>query len=79
MTETVMPKEALERLDPKNICPIVAYLAHDSCEENGSVFEVAGGFCAKLRWQRTEGHSFDIPFTPEDVKTNWNLVTNFER
>jgi hypothetical protein len=50
MTETVMPKEALERLDPKNICPIVAYLAHESCEENGSVFEVAGGFCAKLRW-----------------------------
>lgn len=45
-----MPAEALERLDPKNICPVVAYLAHESCTENGSVFEIAGGVVAKLRW-----------------------------
>jgi len=50
MTETVMPAEVLEKLDPKYIVPLVAYLAHDSCQENGSLFEVAGGFIGKLRW-----------------------------
>lgn len=50
MTETVMPKEVLQNLDPKFVIPLVAYLAHDSCKENGSLFEIAGGFIAKLRW-----------------------------
>jgi len=45
-----MPKEVLDRLDPKYIVPLVAYLAHESCTETGSVFEVAGGFIGKLRW-----------------------------
>lgn len=79
MTETVLPKEALERLDPTHICPLVAYLAHDTCEENGSVFEIAGGYIAKLRWQRAEGHMFDLPHTVEDVKNNWKFVTDFSR
>jgi hypothetical protein len=27
-------------LKPEYIVPLVAYLAHESCEENGSVFEI---------------------------------------
>lgn len=50
MTETVLPPSALEMLKPEYVVPLVAYLAHDSCEETGSMFEVAAGFCAKLRW-----------------------------
>lgn len=50
MTETVMPKEVLDKLQPKYIVPLVAYLSHESCTENGSVFEIAGGYIAKLRW-----------------------------
>ena len=54
MTETVMPPDLLKMVQPANIVPLVAYLAHDSCEENGSLFEVGGGFAAKLRWERSE-------------------------
>jgi len=50
MTETVLPPSALEMLKPDYIVPLVAYLAHESCEENGSVFEIGGGFVSKLRW-----------------------------
>jgi len=50
MTETVMPKEALDNLKPEYIVPLVAYLAHESCEESGSVFELGAGWIAKLRW-----------------------------
>lgn len=54
MLETVMPPDVLANLKPSLVAPLVGYLSHDSCTENGSVFEIGGGFCAKLRWQRTE-------------------------
>jgi len=50
MTETVLPPAALEMLKAEYVVPLVAYLAHESCAENGSIFEVAAGYCAKLRW-----------------------------
>jgi NAD(P)-dependent dehydrogenase (short-subunit alcohol dehydrogenase family) len=67
MTETVLPPQALENLKPQYVVPLVAYLAHDSCKETGSIFEIAAGFIAKLRWQRSEGHFFDLPYTVEEV------------
>lgn len=55
MLETVMPPDVLDNLKPALVVPLVGYLTHDSNkEETGSVFEIGGGFCAKLRWQRTE-------------------------
>jgi hypothetical protein len=68
----------LKNLDPKFVVPLVAYLAHDTCQENGSLFEVAGGFVAKLRWQRSHGALFDLPFTPEEVAAKWGEVTKFD-
>ena len=67
MTETVLPPQALEMLKTEYVVPLVAYLAHESCEETGSIFEVAAGYCAKLRWQRSQGAFFDLPFTAEEV------------
>lgn len=56
----------------------VAYLCHDSCTENGSIFEVAAGYIAKLRLQRSEGAFLNLEHTPEDVKANWNKITSFD-
>ena len=53
MTETVIPPAALAMLKPEYVVPLVEYLCHESCEETGSVSEVAAGYIAKLRWQRT--------------------------
>jgi hypothetical protein len=70
-----MSKEALANLKPEYIVPLVAYLCHEECEENGSVFEVAGGYVAKLRWSRTEGALFDYDnFTPEEVRAKWEKL-----
>ena len=65
MLETVMPPDVLKTVNPSLVVPLVAYLCHDSCEETGSVFEVGGGFVAKLRWQRTEVLIFGyrVPFS----------------
>lgn len=59
MLETVMPPDILATVKPQLVVPLVAYLAHESNKENGSVFEVGGGFVSKLRWQRAEGSFFD--------------------
>lgn len=72
MTETVLPPDLLVALKPEYVVPLVAYLCHESCEENGSIFEVGAGYIAKLRWQRTEGAFFDLKsFTPEAVRDKW--------
>lgn len=63
MTETVLPPTALAMLKPEYVVPLVAYLCHPSCEETGSVFELGGGYIAKLRWQRSAGAMFDLPYT----------------
>lgn len=80
MLETVMPPDILKNVNPALVVPLVAYLCHESCTETGSVFEVGGGFVAKLRWQRTEGAFFDpSTMTPETVAKEWNNITSFER
>ncbi len=81
MTETVLPPDLLESLKPEFVSPLVAYFAHESCEENGSLFEVGGGFIGKLRWERAEGALFKLnkPLTPEAVHTKWSDITGFEK
>lgn len=79
LTETVLPKEVLDALRPEYVSPLVAWLAHESCEETGGVFEVGGGFYAKLRWERTAGKTFKLgrQITPETVQQVWPAITDF--
>ena len=78
MTETVMSKDILKLIDPKYVVPLVAYLCHESCKENGSLFETGAGWVAKLRWQRTQGGQFDLDtYTPENVRDNWGKINDF--
>lgn len=60
MLETVMPPDVLANLKPALVIPLVAYLCHDTNKETGSIFEIGGGFAAKLRWQRAEVTLFSI-------------------
>lgn len=80
LTETVMPKEVLEPLQPELVSPLVAWLCHEDCEENGGLFEVGGGFFAKLRWERSTGKTFRVgrEVSPEDVRTSFAAITSFE-
>jgi multifunctional beta-oxidation protein len=49
MTAETLPKEVADNFKAEYIVPLVAYLASDQCEENGSMFEVAGGYISKHR------------------------------
>ncbi len=81
LTETVLPKELIDALKPEYVSPLVAYLCHESCDENGGLFEVGGGFFAKLRWQRTRGKTFKLgrPIMPEALRDAWGQVVDFSK
>lgn len=80
MTRTIWPEEMVQAFKPDFVAPIVVYLAHDSSEETGGLFEVSGGWVAKTRWQRAGGVGFSIKKTlePEDIAKRFNEICNFD-
>ncbi len=79
LTETILPKDLTDALRPEYVSPLVAWLAHERCEETGGLFEVGGGFFAKLRWERAEGQLFRVGrnITPELVEKVWPTIVDF--
>lgn len=81
LTRTVLPEDIVEALKPDYVAPLVLWLCHESCEENGSLFEVGAGWIGKLRWERSLGaivRQKNQPMTPEAVKANWTKICGFE-
>ncbi|HEU4734779.1 MAG TPA: SDR family NAD(P)-dependent oxidoreductase [Kofleriaceae bacterium] len=80
MTETVMPPALVEALKPELVSPLVARLVHESNQDTGGLYEVGGGFFAKLRWERSSGKTFRLgrPVSIEDVDASWKDITQFE-
>ena len=79
MTETVLPQDLVDALRPEYVSPLVAWLAHEECEESGGLFEVGGGFFSKLRWERTEGLSVRLgrDISPDDLQRQWSTIVDF--
>jgi NAD(P)-dependent dehydrogenase (short-subunit alcohol dehydrogenase family) len=79
LTATVMPEQMLKALDPAYVTPLAALLCHESSAENGSLFEVGGGWVAKLRWEQALGAMFPAgTMTAESLAARWDEVTSFE-
>jgi NAD(P)-dependent dehydrogenase (short-subunit alcohol dehydrogenase family) len=74
MTEELLGPMA-DKVDPKEVAPLVAYLAHEDCPVNGETFSVGGGRVARFfvgltRGWCAPGHSV------EDVRDRWDDVEN---
>ncbi len=79
MTKGIMPEPIWQGLNPKYIAPLAVFLAHDSCEESGSIFEVGTGYVSTLRWQRTQGALMEPhEMSPETIAKNWEKINDFE-
>lgn len=48
-TILMCPVDLVEALKPEYVSPLVLYLCHDSCEENGSLFEIGAGWIGKRK------------------------------
>merc|ERR1711957_379453 len=79
MTETVLSKDILDKLKVESIVSLVGFLTHDTCKETGHVFEIAGRWVSKVRWERSEGAFFPENFTPEDVQKGYEKILDFTR
>ncbi len=81
MTETVLPKELLDALKPEYVSALVAKLSHEGNEDSGGLYEVGGGFYAKLRWERSAGKTFRLgrAITPENIDSAWKDISSFDK
>ncbi|MCX5741869.1 MAG: SDR family NAD(P)-dependent oxidoreductase [Proteobacteria bacterium] len=81
MTETVLPRELLDALKPEYVSALVGRLAHESNEDTGGLYEVGGGFYAKLRWERSTGKTFKLgrKISIEEVDAAWPAITQFDK
>ncbi|XP_014086030.1 peroxisomal multifunctional enzyme type 2 isoform X1 [Bactrocera oleae] len=81
MTEDVLPDILFNELKPHLIAPVVVYLCHESCKDNGSYIESAAGWATKLNIVRGKGSvlrtSIDQTNTsPEYVQSVWGKITD---
>ncbi|EDV34828.1 uncharacterized protein Dana_GF19024 [Drosophila ananassae] len=83
MTEGILPDILFNELKPKLIAPVVAYLCHESCQDNGSYIESAAGWATKVHTVRGKGAvlrpSLIDTVTPEYVKNVWSNVTDMSK
>ncbi len=79
LTETILPPEMLALLKPEYVSPLVAWLCHEDCEDTKGLFEVGAGYIGKLRWERTQGHSFNTrrAMTMDEIAGKWSKITDF--
>ncbi|XP_076859616.1 peroxisomal multifunctional enzyme type 2 [Brachyhypopomus gauderio] len=80
LTETVMPPDLVESLKAEYVSPLVLWLCHEQCQENGGLFEVGAGWIGKLRWERTLGSIVrhkNQHVTPEEVRDKWDQICDF--
>ncbi|NWS70930.1 DHB4 enzyme, partial [Crotophaga sulcirostris] len=81
LTQTVMPQDLVDAFKPEYVAPLVVWLCHESCTENGGLFEVGAGWIGKLRWERSLGaivRGKTEPMTPEAVRDKWEKVCDFD-
>ncbi|KIW84653.1 hypothetical protein Z517_00041 [Fonsecaea pedrosoi CBS 271.37] len=80
LTRTVLSEELVHARKPEFVAPLVLALCSDKVPDRptGGLYEVGCGWQGRTRWQRSEGHTFDIDqFTPENIRYHWDKITNF--
>jgi NAD(P)-dependent dehydrogenase (short-subunit alcohol dehydrogenase family) len=75
MTETILPPEALAKLDPRHVAPLVVYLSSQTCEHTGGIFTAGGGYVGRVAVIQAAGVVFD-ELTPEALAEKWAAVTD---
>lgn len=77
LVATVMPEDIMKTMSPSNVANFVAYLCHETCPSTGDIFELAGRWIAKMRWQRSEGVVLGENYSVDDVAANFAQICDF--
>lgn len=80
MNSANFPDALKTAIKTEYVAPIVAYLAHEDCQESGSLFEASAGSFKKVRWERSQGLNLDPrseAVTLDAVAENWEKIIDF--
>jgi NAD(P)-dependent dehydrogenase (short-subunit alcohol dehydrogenase family) len=69
---------APQQMEPEQVAPMVAYLAHESCPVSGEVYLAGGGRFARIFIAATPGYvpPASAPATIEAVADNWAAIND---
>ena len=75
-----MDQAMKDLIKPDYIAPLIGYLAHPRCEENGGLFEASAGAFKKVRWERSRGLRLDpsADMSIGDIAAGWDQVVRFD-
>ena len=80
LTEDIIPPDLFQQFKPELIAPVVVWLCHEKCTENGSIIESALGWAGKCHMIRASGSTLrqdlSSDVTPEEVQKKWSDVTD---
>lgn len=80
LTEDILPPDLYAALKPELIAPVVAWLCHEDCPDNGSVIDAAAGWAGKTHIVRSSGtilrKNLNDMVSPEAVRENWEVITD---
>lgn len=74
MTESILPQDVLDLLDPALVSPAVVFLASESCTDTGRVVTAGAGFVGRAAMVQADGVTFGDGVTPDDVADRWGDV-----
>ncbi len=72
MTEDLLGAMA-ERLDPKLVSPVVAWLVHEDCPVTGEIYSVGGGRVSRFFIGMTQGY-YNPALSLEDVRDHFDQI-----
>jgi NAD(P)-dependent dehydrogenase (short-subunit alcohol dehydrogenase family) len=78
VTATAADKARMQALDTAQVSPMVAYLAHESCQVNGEILVAGGGRFARWFLGITPGwvHEGDGVTPLEDIAEHWEEIND---
>jgi NAD(P)-dependent dehydrogenase (short-subunit alcohol dehydrogenase family) len=77
MTESLMTSEALAKIKPEFVSPMVAYLCSDQCQRTGEIWSAGAGYFARIEYREAPGVRIAgrAP-TVEDVADNIDRIAD---
>jgi len=78
MTETILPKDLIDKLKPEYVAPLVGYLCSEQNTTTGGIFEVGAGVVARVKWMRAPGVAIPLKdgVSVEKVAENWDKIND---